>query len=404
MRRAPSVDTLLGVSMVVAGCGGTPSGDLADTSGGDTTASSSSGLAESGLSAASSSSSGAADGESTGGPEPSDRISPTCEVAGVLGKCRNEWECLSFESAFSGLCGGALPAQCCIPVTPACSRLGAPGLCIPADQCTAPLDAVSGLDEQQQFELCPNSSDVCCTDPLGRCSPETMPLPNEGLVEEHWDDLCPDGMLSIDLPWTNLYCIDKYEASVVVVDDEGQGVQSWSPYHPPPEQGIRAVSTALSVPQGFISFEQAVLACETSGKRLCTGAEWEFACAGEEFWPYPYGSNYSPSVCNERRAVPPAVEYFGTEASWVWEETANACLSQLPESLDRTGQNQGCVTRAAVFDLVGNVAEWTTSGALVGGSFSDPFQQQPSCYSARFVSEDQRTRYSAGFRCCAEPE
>jgi signal transduction histidine kinase len=46
-----------------------------------------------------------------------------------------------------------------------------------------------------------------------------MPLPNEGLVETLLDPSCPDGMISVES-----FCIDRFEAALVRVADDGSGV------------------------------------------------------------------------------------------------------------------------------------------------------------------------------------
>src|SRR5262249_30614148 len=99
------------------------------------------------------------------------------------------------------------------------------------------------------------------------CNPDAMPEPNAGLVEQPGTGGCPPGMTLIaDTP---TFCIDRYEASLVVAADGSP----WSPYFNPGTTAVRAVSLAGAVPQAYIDGLQAAAACASAGKRLCTDAE-----------------------------------------------------------------------------------------------------------------------------------
>jgi formylglycine-generating enzyme required for sulfatase activity len=136
---------------------------------------------------------------------------------------------------------------------------------------------------------------------------------------------------------------------------------------------VRAVSAPGAVPQGYISGAQASAACAAAGKRLCTRTEWEAACRGASQWVYPYGNTRQPGVCNDARDVHPAVEYYGTSDSWIYSELDHPCLNQLPDSLDRTQANPGCVTPEGFYDLMGNLHEWISdpAGTFKGGFYVD---------------------------------
>ena len=95
-------------------------------------------------------------------------------------------------------------------------------------------------------------------------------------------------------------------------------------------------------------------ACAEAGKRLCDDDEWLRACRGSSTTTYPYGNTRQPGVCNDDRDHP-AIEFFGTAADWIWSELGNACISQIPNSVDTTGENEGCVSEDGVHDMMGNV-------------------------------------------------
>jgi hypothetical protein len=55
------------------------------------------------------------------------------------------------------------------------------------------------------------------------------------------------------------------------------------------------------LPTADISWTASRDACLAEGKRLCTEAEWTFACEGPEMLPYPYGYERDARRCNHDR-------------------------------------------------------------------------------------------------------
>jgi formylglycine-generating enzyme len=168
---------------------------------------------------------------------------------------------------------------------------------------------------------------------------------------------------------------------------------------------VRAVSVRWAVPQGYIDGDQAAEACLNAGKRLCTDGEWLRACQGPDAMTYPYGEEREPGVCNDHRGVHPAAEYFGTGEAWIFSHIDNACLNQLPESLEPTGARSECVTAEGAFDMMGNLHEWTAdpAGTFRGGFYADTEKNGPGCLYATTAHNTQHWDYSTGFRCCADP-
>ena len=236
----------------------------------------------------------------------------------------------------------------------------------------------------------------CCIYTGGVCNPDAGPEPNVGLEEAPGVGGCPPGMIPV-----TTFCIDRYEASLMYADS---GVP-FSPYVNPGTIPVRAVSIAGAVPQGYIDQLQAGDACAAAGKRLCTDPEWLRACQGPAATTYPYGDTLEPGVCNDARAVHPAIEYFGTTADWIWSELGNACLNQLHDSLDPAGANPGCVTDEGAFDMMGNLHEWTDdpAGTFRGGYYVDTVLNGPGCLYATTAHNVYHWDYSTGFRCCADP-
>ncbi len=166
------------------------------------------------------------------------------------------------------------------------------------------------------------------------CDSAAAPQPNAGLADEAGDLGCPAGMARVDI-----FCVDRYEAALVVVATS----QPWSRYWSPGTTGVRAVSLRNAVPQ-YIDGTQAGAACAAAGKRLCTDAEWLRACQGPGATTYPYGDTYVPGACNDLRAVHPAVELFGTTDLWIFGFLDHPCPNQLPGSLEKTRAGTACVT------------------------------------------------------------
>jgi formylglycine-generating enzyme required for sulfatase activity len=196
------------------------------------------------------------------------------------------------------------------------------------------------------------------------------------------------------------FCIDVYEAALVKVSD---GLP-WSPYFNPGVVPVRAVSVKGAVPQGYIDQVQAEAACLEAGKRLCSDDEWLRACRGASNHIYPYGNSLVPGRCNDHRATHPAVEYFGTTASWIFSEIDHPCLDQLPDSLDPAGSNPQCVTDEGAFDMMGNLHEWTAdpNGTFRGGFFVDTVKNGSGCLYVTTAHDVLHWDYSTGFRCCAD--
>jgi hypothetical protein len=282
--------------------------------------------------------------------------------------------------------------QCCLPDTILCSVDAAPGVCIPSAACPRGLTLTTGL--------CPGDADIqCCTDPSLACDPDAAPTPNEGLVETSHDPSCPPGMIT-----AGDVCIDRHEASLVVIDGDGRVIGSHSPYvHPTAD--VRAVSIEGAVPQGYIDADTAEQACVAAGKRLCTDGEWLRACRGASDRLYPYGDRVQPGTCNDARDSHPAIEYFGTADPSVFSMLGHPCILQVPDGVQTTGAHPQCVTEDGAFDMMGNLHEWTAdaAGTFRGGFFVDTVLNGPGCTYATTAHDRSHWDYSTGFRCCADP-
>jgi len=317
----------------------------------------------------------------------------SCQVGGVTGTCRHISACADDEVPIEGFCAGAPQVRCCLAAAWAgCSASTAPGACIDVAQCGDGFSATAGL--------CPGPSAIrCCsaTDGATVCDPADHPTPNDGLVEEAGAPGCPPGMIAV----TETLCVDRFEASLVSADAPEL---SLSPYHSPAGTSARAVSLRWAVPQGNITGVEAAAACAAAGKRLCTSAEWLRACRGPNGWTYPYGATREDGRCNDARAVHPAIERFGTSASWIWSALDDPCIPQLPAGLALTGEHPGCVSVEGAYDLMGNLHEWVADvdGTFRGGFYVDTEINGQGCLYATTAHNTSHHDYSTGFRCCAD--
>jgi serine/threonine protein kinase len=167
---------------------------------------------------------------------------------------------------------------------------------------------------------------------------------------------CPKGMQKITRKATTTIAGKKVMTQTIFCID----------YHEYPGGG--------AVPKTNVSWFDAASACESRGKRLCTSSEWKHACGGK----YPYGKTYDPERCNtmgpngEERDIKPA------------------------------GSFKQCKSPYGLYDMSGNVAEWTADKTVNGGNARQD-GESATCgnTSSRMASSRSGT---VGFRCCADPE
>ncbi|MEO8905194.1 MAG: SUMF1/EgtB/PvdO family nonheme iron enzyme [Polyangiaceae bacterium] len=214
---------------------------------------------------------------------------------------------------------------------------------------------------------------------------------------------CPAGMVRV----AN-YCIDRYEAYVVELDENGNESEH-SPYTPVDGRRVRAKVAAGVVPQGYISQVQALQACQSAGKRLCTAPEFSLACRGPgASATYPYGgTQHRPGKCNEGKgsAVPMV---FGQQAVYGVQVMNDPRLNRWAGGLAKTGAYAESVSPFGVYDLVGNLHEWGAEvapnghGDFRGGYYGDAELNGRGCDYVTTAHAAVYHDYSTGFRCCAD--
>jgi hypothetical protein len=248
------------------------------------------------------------------------------------------------------------------------------------------------------FSLTQIDPTQCLVNPIPSCTETSFVDVNGVPAESAGQGGCPDGMVKVAD-----FCVDQFEA--ILVEDLGGGsLGPWSPFENPGFTSVRALSVAGKVPQGYISGDQAAAACANAGKRLCTDGEWLRACQGASGQTYPYGDSRQPGSCNDARTCHPAIQYFETADNWIWSELGHPCINQLPASVDATGQNGACTTEENLFDMMGNLHEWTSDpgGTFRGGFYADTAINGEGCLYATTAHNTGHWDYSTGFRCCAD--
>jgi hypothetical protein len=215
---------------------------------------------------------------------------------------------------------------------------------------------------------------------------------------------CPSEMANIE----NRFCIDRWEGSLVEVLADGRDMP-W-PAFGSIEEGhqLRAVSAPNVYPQAYISGAQAARACAAAGKRLCAPVEWRKACMGPSQTTYGYGNERIPGRCNDAGNSPMLRLYPQVAQSWTlvgMTEMNDARLNQLDQTLAPTGSHDQCTNGYGVYDMVGNLHEWTNdpNGTFQGGYYLDTHKNGDGCSYRTVAHEFTYHDYSTGFRCCASP-
>jgi sulfatase modifying factor 1 len=227
------------------------------------------------------------------------------------------------------------------------------------------------------------------------CTVSDNPQPNTDIAAEPGSGGCPAGMVKVDT-----FCIDRYE-DALVDDTPGNSGAPWSPYFNPGTTSVHAISAQNAVPQGYISQIQAGAACAAASKRLCSDSEWLRACQGPAATTYPYSNSYVSGACNDYRATNPIVSLVGFFDA---AQLNNPCVNQQAQTVDRAGANLACVSVEGVFDLAGNLEEWTAdpSGTFRGGDYVNDTLNGNGCLYKTTAHDANHYDYSTGFRCCAD--
>jgi hypothetical protein len=196
----------------------------------------------------------------------------------------------------------------------------------------------------------------------------------DGLVDEEGDDGggkgVVDAMVQVSRSYkgtTYSFYIYTFEAARPDASSTSAGVKT-----------ARACSKKGVLPWGDVTYAEAEAACIAAGKRLCTATEWFLACSGAPADPagcttstgdgcyFPYGDTYAATTCNGADRVP-------------------SSPGPVP-----TGSLASCASPGAIYDMSGNLKEWTNDPR------SDGTPPDPDGYTVRGGSFDT---IASGLRC-----
>ena len=224
-------------------------------------------------------------------------------------------------------------------------------------------------------------------------------------------------------------CIHRWEVQLFYSDGTLH-----DPYRvpPPPDQMVEIVVQAAPgvMPQGYLGREQAEIACRNTlhGEfrfRLCTTREWEAACRGPDD-EFPTDQATLVDRCNTGKF--PDHEHLVyrlfPEPKWTYQELTDPRLNREPDGLAPTGAYARCTNAFGVYDMVGNLQEWTADlpqrdGVVMSVIKGDHYMGQGRNYvgcaatnrahfylrpedPAYAIYKDWKD-YSTGVRCCADP-
>ena len=228
------------------------------------------------------------------------------------------------------------------------------------------------------------------------------PVVEGALPPMRTDAHCPADMGLVD----GRVCVDRYEASLVE-RGEGGALIPHAPNHSPlPGHVYVARSVPGVVPQAYVSGAQALAACTAAGKRLCAPVEWRAACGGSDGFAFPYGPERSLGVCHDSGVAPMLVYHSDTmKRGWGPLELNDPRNIELEGTLAKTGAFRGCVNDYGLYDMVGNLDEWTAdpNGTFQGGFWLDTSLHGDGCAYRTIAHPFDYHDYSTGFRCCADP-
>jgi formylglycine-generating enzyme len=215
--------------------------------------------------------------------------------------------------------------------------------------------------------------------------------------------VCPKEMGNVD----GRLCVDRWEGTLVELGDDG-GERPWpANFALDRAKRYRAVSASGVAPQAYISGEQAEAACRAANKRLCQSAEWRLACSGSEGLVYPYGTKHVEGRCNDHGRAPMYVFY--PKVLYDWRHVTNTDMNDprlnlMEGTLAKTGEHASCVNDWGLYDMVGNLHEWTADpkGTFQGGYYLDTRENGEGCAYRTTAHDFDYHDYSTGFRCCAD--
>jgi formylglycine-generating enzyme required for sulfatase activity len=135
--------------------------------------------------------------------------------------------------------------------------------------------------------------------------------------------------------------------------------------------------------------------------------EWRAACGGSEGYAFPYGPDRVPGRCHDSGVNPMLAYHADTEArGWGPVELNDPRNIELDGTIAKTGAFANCVNDFGLYDMVGNLHEWTSdpNGTFQGGYWLDTSLHGDGCAYRTIAHPFDYRDYSIGFRCCSDPD
>ncbi len=160
------------------------------------------------------------------------------------------------------------------------------------------------------------------------------------------------------------------------------------------------------LPALLISWTDAKKTCEGLGKRLCSEAEFNFACEGEAMLPYTYGYERDPQKCSIDKPYRKREKKLFRYEKCMTKPQCKAELEKLDQRLP-AGSLPACVSPFGVYDMNGNINEWVEipkkkypdRSGLKGGWWG-PVRGR--CRPTVDFHKEDDYGYEEGFRCCGD--
>lgn len=153
-------------------------------------------------------------------------------------------------------------------------------------------------------------------------------------------------------------------------------------------------------PMILIDWREAGALCSAQNKRLCSEVEWTFACEGEEALPYPYGYLRDVDACVVDKGWR---QFFGGFQRGNPDKSAILELDYLWQGVP-SGTKPKCKSPFGVYDMIGNIDEWTVSSyggrkSILKGGYWGPVRTR--CRPSTRAHSEDHAFYQQGLRCCA---
>lgn len=279
-----------------------------------------------------------------------------------------------------------------------------------------PLEVAPSQAEPQEVAPPQTEADEPLDEPAAAKAPVDLPGRTDG---------CPDGMVRVEGEYCPAVVQECLEYHPEWIKRQGEpGVAARCLRFREPSRCVAKKTESLSfcmdryeypnvpgeLPRTLTSWEQAAELCAAQGKRLCTEAEFNFACEGPEALPFSYGYERNAETCNQDRdyRYPDHSRRLLHYEACMQDERCAAEVARL-DGREPAGERAACVSWAGVYDLNGNVNEWVVRtdqkapyrSGLKGGWWG-PIRSQ--CRPMTTFHKEDDYGYEVGFRCCADVE